>query len=76
MKTTTKVFLMIATLVGIFLAWALFFDTNGVLETGWNAMVGPVNDTWQKITGDNSATIIPEFKSDDNTGLDDAGTGW
>lgn len=76
MKTTTKVFLMIATLVLIFLAWALFFDKSGVLETGWNAMVGPVNDTWQKITGDSSAKLIPEFKADDNTGLDDAGTGW
>lgn len=76
MKTTTKVFLMIATLVLIFLAWALFFDGGGVLETGWNAMVSPVNNTWQKITGDSSATLIPEFKADDNTGLDDAGTGW
>lgn len=76
MKTTTKVFLMIATLVLIFLAWALFFDKGGVLETGWNAMVSPVNATWQKITGDTAAKLIPEFNANDNTGLDDAGTGW
>lgn len=76
MKPITKVFLVIATLVFAFLVWALFFDTGGVMETAWNAMVKPVNDTWQKITGDTTATLIPEMNRSNNTGLDDAGSGW
>lgn len=61
MKTIHKVFLVIATLVLVFLIWALVFNKGGVLQTGWNALISPVNTTWQKISGNASATILPEW---------------
>lgn len=61
MKPIKKVFLVIATLVLCLVLWGLFFNDGGVLQTGWNAMVKPVNTTWQGIVGDSSSKILPEF---------------
>lgn len=61
MKTITKVFLVVATLVLIFLIWALFFNKDGVLQTGWNALISPVNNVWQDLTGDTTAELLPEW---------------
>lgn len=61
MKTITKVFLVVATLVLIFLIWALFFNKDGVLQTGWNALISPVNNVWQNLTGDTTAELLPEW---------------
>lgn len=61
MKTITKVFLVVGTLVLIFLIWALFFNKDGVLQTGWNALISPVNNVWQNLTGDTTAELLPEW---------------
>lgn len=59
-KTVLKVFLVIALLVLIFVVWALFFNDNGILQTGYNSLVEPINDTWQKITG-GSSKLLPTW---------------
>lgn len=69
-KTIGQVFGVIAILVLILIVWANFFNDDGILETGWNALVSPINNTWQKITGSNT-NIIPVF-SNRATNLDDA----
>lgn len=66
MKPITKVFLIIAALVLSLVIWGLFFNDGGVLETGWNALVTPVNNTWKSITG-GTEDLLPKF--------DDTGTG-
>lgn len=71
MKTITKVFLVVATLVVVFLIWALFFNKNGVLQTGWNALISPVNSVWQKLSGDTNAKILPEWDAVDDGGAYD-----
>lgn len=52
--------MLVAVLVVIFLIWALFFNDNGVLQNGYSALAGVINDTWGTVTGDSSAKIIPE----------------
>lgn len=71
MKTITKVFLVVATLVVVFLIWALFFNKNGVLQTGWNAMISPVNNVWQKLSGDSTAKLLPTWDAVDDGGAYD-----
>lgn len=61
MKPITKVFLVIGALVLSLVIWGLFFNGGGVLETGWNALVSPVNNTWGSITGQANAKILPTF---------------
>lgn len=56
-----KIFIIIGVLVLAFLIWGLFFNTGGVLQTGWNSMANSVNNTWDRVTGDNSAKILPSF---------------
>lgn len=61
--TVKKVFLLIGVLVLCFLIWDIFFRTNGLVQTSYNAVVGVVNDTWQDITG-GSTNIVPEWNTD------------
>lgn len=61
MKTITKVFFAVGTLLLIFLIWALFFNKDGVLQTGWNALISPVNKVWQQLSGDSSAKLLPTW---------------
>lgn len=71
MKTITKVFLIVATLVLIFLIWALFFNKGGILQTGWNALIAPVNNVWQKLSGDSSAELLPTWDAVEDGGAYD-----
>lgn len=63
MKPITKVFLVIGALVLCLVVWGLFFNDGGVLQTAWNALVTPVNNTWSSITGQAGAKILPEFSA-------------
>lgn len=71
-KTVKTVFLLIATLVVIFLIWQLFFNDNGILVTAYNTMAKGINDQYQKVAGTNS-TLIPQWGS---TSADSNGTGF
>lgn len=80
MKTIKRVFLVIATLVLIFILWGLFFNDGGILRTAYNALINPVNKTWQTITGDSSdsSKLLPNWgdakvKTDTNWSEQDKG---
>lgn len=61
MNKVGRIFLIIGILVLAFLIWGLFFNDGGVLQTGWNSMANSVNNTWQTVTGDSGAKILPGF---------------
>lgn len=61
MKSIHKVFLVIAILVLAFIAWSLFFNDGGILQSGYNGVSGAINNTWQTMTGDSSASILPSW---------------
>lgn len=65
-KTVKKVFFLIATLVGIFLAWQLIFNDGGILKTAYNAVVNGINGQWEKVAGEGQS-LLPEW---DNTDAD------
>lgn len=50
-KTVRKVFLIIGTLVLIFIVWQLVFNDGGILKTGYNAMADGINAQWAKVAG-------------------------
>lgn len=56
-----KVFLVIGILVLAFLIWGLFFNDGGILQTSYNSLAEAVNHTWQKVTGDSGAKLLPEI---------------
>jgi hypothetical protein len=74
MKPITKVFIVIGALLLCLLIWAAVFN-NGLLQNAWNSMADSVNEQWQKITGDNSAEIIPEWDVD-GTNLDEGNSSF
>lgn len=67
-KTVKTVFLLIATLVAIFLVWQLFFNDGGILVTMYNTMANGINKQFEKVAGTGSK-ILPtwgEAKVDGN----------
>ena len=50
-KTVKNVFVLIAILVGIFIAWQLVFNDGGILKTGYNSMANGINKQWEKVAG-------------------------
>lgn len=61
-KTVKKVFLLIATLVAIFIAWQLVFNDGGILRTAYNALANGINGQFAKVAG-SGQKIVPEWKS-------------
>lgn len=70
-KTVRKVFLIIGTLVAIFLIWQLVFNDGGILKTGYNALADGINGQWAKVAGDGK-TILPKW----GTNAEDNGQGF
>ena len=46
-----KVFLLIGTLVLIFLIWQLVFNDGGIVKTIYNSFANGVNKQWEKVAG-------------------------
>lgn len=53
-KTVKTVFLLIGTIVLIFIIWQLVFNDGGIVRQLYNAFVDGVNGQWHKVAGDNS----------------------
>lgn len=70
-KTVKTVFLLIGTLVAIFIVWQLVFNDGGILKTGYNAMAKGINKQWAKVAG-SGETILAEWGSN----ADSNGTGF
>lgn len=68
-KTVKKVFILVAILVGIFIAWQLIFNDGGILKTGYNALADGINGLWEKVAGDGE-TILARWEDSnaDNNG--------
>ena len=64
-KTVKTVFVLIGLLVLIFLIWQLFFNDNGILVTGYNAMANGINGQWAKVAGAGQ-TILPLWNAQSN----------
>lgn len=72
-KTIMKVFLIVALLVVIFLAWQLIFNENGILRTGYNKMADGINNQYKKVAGGDGEVIA---KWDNKKNADDNGQGF
>lgn len=59
-KTVRQVFLIIGTLVLIFLVWQLVFKEGGIVRTVYNGMVNGINGQWEKVAGDGQK-ILPSW---------------
>lgn len=59
-KTIRQVFLIIGTLVAIFLAWQLIFNDGGILKTMYNGIAQGINKQWEKVAGTGNV-LIPEW---------------
>lgn len=59
-KTVKKVFMLLALLVGIFLAWQLIFNDGGILQTVYNSMVKGINKQYEKVAGKDQQ-LLPEW---------------
>ena len=57
-KTIITVIIVIGVLVLGLLIWNAVFSDGGVLESVWDGVVGPINETWKKITG-SGTNLIP-----------------
>ena len=72
-KTIITVFMIIGVLVLGLIVWSLFFSEGGVLQSGWNAVVNQVNSTWQRLTGDEKATLLPKWTTQGDATVGKAG---
>lgn len=64
-KTVKKVFMLIALLLGIFLAWTLIFNDGGILKTAYNSVANGVNKQWAKTAG-SGQTLLATWGSGAN----------
>lgn len=71
-KTVRTVFFLIATLVGIFIAWQLIFNDGGILKTAYNAVANGINGQWKKVAGSSASNLIAIWGSN----ADNNGTGF
>ena len=68
-KTVKTVFLLIGTLVLIFLVWQLVFKEGGIVRTVYNGMVNGINGQWAKVAG-SGQKLLPTWedaKADDGS---------
>lgn len=63
MKNLKKIFLIIGVLFLIFIVWGLVFNDGGILKTGYNAIITPVNNTFSKVTGSTNNPLLPQWGS-------------
>ena len=61
-KTVKKVFILVAILVGIFIAWQLIFNDGGILKTGYNALADGINGLWEKVAGDGETILVGKIQ--------------
>lgn len=71
-KSVRKVFMLVGTLVAIFLAWQLIFNDGGILKTVYNGIVNGINGQWAKVAGSGN-DLLPKW-TDSNA--DDNGEGF
>lgn len=73
-KTVRKVFMLVGTLVAIFIIWQLVFNDGGILRTAYNSVVNGINGQWKKVAG-KGQEILPTWGTD-GADADSNGTGF
>lgn len=68
-KTVKKVFMLVALLVGIFIAWQLIFNDGGILKTMYNSIANGINRQWTKTAG-SGQTLLPMWGTNTATAND------
>ena len=63
-KTVRKVFLILGTLVLVFLIWQLVFNDGGIIRVGYDAMASGINGQWEKVAGQGQK-ILPSWGDSD-----------
>lgn len=71
-KTVRTVFLLIGTLVVVFLVWQLVFNDGGIIKTAYNGIAGGINGQWVKVAGSGNS-ILPLW---DDTKAQNNGQGF
>lgn len=64
-KTVKKVFMLLALLVGIFLAWQLIFNDGGILQSVYNSVASGINTQYARVAGQGK-TLIPYWGQTNN----------
>lgn len=64
-KTVKKVFMLLALLVGIFLAWQLIFNDGGILQSVYNSVASGINTQYARVAGQGK-TLIPYWGQSNN----------
>lgn len=66
-KTVKTVFLLIGTLVLIFLIWQVVFNDGGIVKTVYDAIANGINGQWEKVAGAGQ-TILPTWDQTSTNG--------
>ena len=64
-KTVKKVFMLLALLVGTFLAWQLIFNDGGILQSVYNSVASGINTQYARVAGQGK-TLIPYWGQTNN----------
>ena len=64
-KTVKKVFMLLALLVGIFLAWQLIFNDGGILQSVYNSVASGINKQYERVAGQ-GRTLSPYWGQSNN----------
>ena len=73
-KTVKKVFMLLALLVGIFLAWQLIFNDGGILQSVYNGVASGINNQYAKVAGPNKK-LVPLWGSNAKDSADNITNG-
>lgn len=63
-KTVKKVFMLLALLVGIFLAWQMIFNDGGIIQTVYTSIADGINGQYEKVAGQGKK-LLPKWGSTD-----------
>lgn len=74
-KTVKKVFMLLALLVGIFLAWQMIFNDGGIIQTGYTAIADGINGQYEKVAGKDKK-ILPDWGNSGANTKDANGQGF
>ena len=74
-KTVKKVFVLLALLVGIFLAWQMIFNDGGIIQTVYTAIADGINGQYEKTAG-KGKKILPEWGASGKNTKDANGQGF
>lgn len=74
-KTVKKVFMLLALLVGIFLAWQMIFNKGGIIQTVYTSIADGINGQYEKVAG-KGKKILPEWGASGKDTKDANGKGF